>query len=168
MYTSVDPLLTLTPALREEDSFLVLYRNNKVVSFKLHELKRLQQAEHNTAKLGEVNYRVKWNSLDKGWISAVKTSKSGTRYRLRYEDNDTEELNLEELNDPTCVTLDRTKCPSTMAQTNRAPRRTACGKCKRCLRKNCGQCRQCRDMPRYGGPGKLNERCIKRRCEAMS
>ena len=114
-----------------------------------------------------LHYRVKHQFLYKGWITAIKSTESGLHYVVKYEDKDTEELTLEELNDPTSVTLERANGPS-MIETKRARRRTACGTCKRCIRMECGKCRQCKDMPIFGGPGKLKERCIKRRCNQIS
>lgn len=157
----------MTPTPREEAGYIVEYQN-RMVYYREHDLKKLQASETNTVNLGELKYKVKCNVLFKGWVAAVKKTKNGTRYRVLYEDKASEELTLEELNDTSSVTLNRTKCPSAMAITKRARRRNACGNCKQCRRRDCGQCRQCKDKPIFGGEGKLKERCIKRRCEAMS
>merc|ERR1712037_180849 len=39
-----------------------------------------------------------------------------------------------------------------------------CGKCKECKSTNCQKCEPCRDMLKYGGPGKLKQACVYRRC----
>ena len=44
-----------------------------------------------------------------------------------------------------------------------------CGECPACLREDdCGQCRFCRDMKKYGGQGRLRQKCIKRQCYKYS
>lgn len=47
---------------------------------------------------------------------------------------------------------------------HRARRRAQCLKCANCLRENCLMCSYCLDMTRYGGPGRLKQRCKKRQC----
>ena len=42
-----------------------------------------------------------------------------------------------------------------------------CGFCQGCLRPDCGICRQCVDMVKFGGPGKLKEKCRMRSCSAQ-
>ena len=40
-----------------------------------------------------------------------------------------------------------------------------CGECSGCLTvTDCRKCRFCRDMPKYGGPGRQRQKCIKRQC----
>ena len=39
-----------------------------------------------------------------------------------------------------------------------------CGACDACVREDCGACRHCLDKPKFGGPGKLRQKCIHRRC----
>lgn len=40
-----------------------------------------------------------------------------------------------------------------------------CGECVACLREiDCRKCRFCKDMPKYGGPGRMRQKCIKRQC----
>ena len=34
-----------------------------------------------------------------------------------------------------------------------------CGDCDGCRAENCGKCSACLDMPKYGGPGKINMAC---------
>ena len=44
-----------------------------------------------------------------------------------------------------------------------------CGECQACLREDdCGKCRFCRDMRKYGGLGRLRQKCIKRQCYRYS
>ena len=40
-----------------------------------------------------------------------------------------------------------------------------CHSCDACRSPECLECRWCRDKKKYGGPGKLNKRCILRRCK---
>ena len=42
-----------------------------------------------------------------------------------------------------------------------------CGFCEGCLRPDCGICRQCVDKKKFGGPGKLKEKCKMRSCSAQ-
>lgn len=39
-----------------------------------------------------------------------------------------------------------------------------CGECENCQQVDCGICRFCKDKPRFGGPGRLKQSCIKRKC----
>ena len=39
-----------------------------------------------------------------------------------------------------------------------------CNLCKNCRKRNCKECVACKDMPKYGGEGKLKQSCIYRRC----
>ena len=44
-----------------------------------------------------------------------------------------------------------------------------CGMCVACLREDdCRKCRFCKDMPKYGGPGRMRQKCIKRQCHKLS
>ena len=44
-----------------------------------------------------------------------------------------------------------------------------CGACIACLREDdCKKCRFCKDMPKYGGPGRMRQKCIKRQCHKLS
>ena len=44
-----------------------------------------------------------------------------------------------------------------------------CGTCVACLREDdCKKCRFCKDMPKYGGPGRMRQKCIKRQCHKLS
>jgi len=43
-------------------------------------------------------------------------------------------------------------------------RRIRCLKCEGCKSEDCKTCVQCRDMPKYGGPGRMKQTCVKRRC----
>ena len=40
-------------------------------------------------------------------------------------------------------------------------------KCANCAKPDCGKCTSCRDMTRFGGPGKLKERCRQRICQRI-
>lgn len=39
-----------------------------------------------------------------------------------------------------------------------------CGECEACLRSDCGRCDFCLDMKKFGGPGKIRQKCRKRQC----
>lgn len=32
------------------------------------------------------------------------------------------------------------------------------------MRPDCGECKMCLDKPKYGGPGRKKQRCLKRQC----
>ena len=44
------------------------------------------------------------------------------------------------------------------------PKSMPCYKCSGCKSEECLTCKWCLDKKKYGGPGKLNKRCINRRC----
>jgi hypothetical protein len=39
-----------------------------------------------------------------------------------------------------------------------------CGECRACLREDCGKCSNCLDKPKFGGPNKLKQVCLKKKC----
>ena len=44
-----------------------------------------------------------------------------------------------------------------------------CGECDACLNNtDCRNCRFCKDMSKYGGPGRIRQKCIKRQCLRLS
>ena len=44
-----------------------------------------------------------------------------------------------------------------------------CGMCVACLcEEDCKKCRFCKDMPKYGGLGRMRQKCIKRQCHKLS
>jgi len=43
-------------------------------------------------------------------------------------------------------------------------RRARCQACEGCQGVECLECQPCRDMPKHGGPGKMKQSCVKRRC----
>uniref|UniRef100_A0A7R9JX08 [histone H3]-dimethyl-L-lysine(36) demethylase n=1 Tax=Timema genevievae TaxID=629358 RepID=A0A7R9JX08_TIMGE len=43
-------------------------------------------------------------------------------------------------------------------------RRVRCRKCEPCLRSDCGECSHCADMVKYGGPGRMKQTCVMRKC----
>ncbi|XP_014877610.1 uncharacterized protein LOC106939654 isoform X2 [Poecilia latipinna] len=47
-------------------------------------------------------------------------------------------------------------------------RRQACRSCAACLRENCGVCTFCRDMRKFGGPSRMKQKCVRRRCLLLS
>ncbi|KAM4563656.1 methyl-CpG-binding domain protein 1a isoform 2-T2 [Odontesthes bonariensis] len=62
---------------------------------------------------------------------------------------------------PTRVSVRR---PRRRVRTRKVRRRRACGECAACLRNSCGRCQFCLDMRRFGGPSKLKQKCVQRRC----
>lgn len=42
-------------------------------------------------------------------------------------------------------------------------RRKGCGQCDICLQEDCRECTHCLDMPKYGGPNRLRQRCMRRK-----
>ena len=44
-----------------------------------------------------------------------------------------------------------------------------CGECEACMTyTDCRKCRFCKDMPKYGGTGRLRQKCIRRQCLKLS
>lgn len=44
-------------------------------------------------------------------------------------------------------------------------RSTGCGICNGCKTTiDCGRCKMCLDKPKFGGPGRKKQRCLKRKC----
>jgi len=42
---------------------------------------------------------------------------------------------------------------------------SSCGSCSACQNfTDCRRCRFCKDLPKYGGPGKIRQKCIARQC----
>ena len=50
---------------------------------------------------------------------------------------------------------------------NLGSKRKRCYSCSACLREDCGTCKFCVNKPKYGGPGKKKQCCVKRCCLAM-
>merc|ERR1712098_661240 len=44
----------------------------------------------------------------------------------------------------------------------------SCGECNACLRPDCGQCTFCLNKTKFGGPGRIKQKCSKRGCQNMS
>jgi len=42
-----------------------------------------------------------------------------------------------------------------------------CGKCSGCNSKDCGQCKYCLDKKKFGGPNRLKQCCVKKRCTGL-
>jgi len=47
-------------------------------------------------------------------------------------------------------------------------RRARCGTCPGCKAVDCKTCPACRDMPKHGGPGRLKQSCVNRKCTRPS
>ena len=43
-----------------------------------------------------------------------------------------------------------------------------CGSCEGCTREDCGECKFCQDKPKFGGPGRKKQRCVKKHCVKYS
>ncbi|KAL3773060.1 hypothetical protein ACHAW5_000477 [Stephanodiscus triporus] len=39
-----------------------------------------------------------------------------------------------------------------------------CGECNACLRTDCGKCSRCLDKPKFGGPNRMKQVCLKKKC----
>ncbi|MGK3741500.1 MAG: hypothetical protein ACI90V_008353, partial [Bacillariaceae sp.] len=46
----------------------------------------------------------------------------------------------------------------------KSKRKSRCGKCKACTRNDCSKCKFCLDKPKFGGPGRSRQVCVKRVC----
>ncbi|KAL7541581.1 hypothetical protein ACHAXR_011047 [Thalassiosira sp. AJA248-18] len=46
-------------------------------------------------------------------------------------------------------------------------RKMKCGECKACMREDCGVCINCLDKPKFGGPSRLKQACIEKKCPYM-
>ena len=65
------------------------------------------------------------------------------------------------------LSLDETSVtPETTPTTTKKflSRAMPCYECTQCKNKDCMKCKWCHDKKKYGGPGRLNKRCITRRC----
>lgn len=60
--------------------------------------------------------------------------------------------------------------PPTLAAKKSAKKHSRrCGECVACLTvTDCTKCRFCKDMRKYGGPGRMRQKCIKRQCLRFS
>ena len=47
-------------------------------------------------------------------------------------------------------------------------KKTRCKECASCIREDCRKCIYCQDMKRYGGPGRLKQKCMYKKCFNMS
>ena len=43
-------------------------------------------------------------------------------------------------------------------------KKVRCRECEACKREDCKKCKHCLDMKMYGGPGKMKQTCITRKC----
>ena len=46
----------------------------------------------------------------------------------------------------------------------RRRRSTSCKTCTNCVKTDCGTCKYCLDKPKFGGLGKMKQKCIQRKC----
>jgi hypothetical protein len=59
------------------------------------------------------------------------------------------------------------KAPSRSTPKRKQPR-GSCGQCDGCHTPNCGECNSCKDMARFGGSGRLKQRCNLRVCSSTN
>jgi len=52
-------------------------------------------------------------------------------------------------------------------EASRKIRMKACGLCEGCQTEDCGECSHCKDMIKYGGTGKMKQKCKLRKCTNM-
>ncbi|XP_046544000.1 lysine-specific demethylase 2A-like isoform X2 [Haliotis rubra] len=57
-------------------------------------------------------------------------------------------------------------CTASKVASGNRRRRTRCKKCEACTRSDCGECNFCKDMRKFGGPGRMKQSCISRKCMA--
>ncbi|XP_065895978.1 uncharacterized protein [Dysidea avara] len=73
------------------------------------------------------------------------------------------EMNKSTAEESGAVKAEENTDASTSSKRNK-PRRQRCKSCNGCLAKDCGKCIECRDKVKFGGPGKLKQCCINRKC----
>eukprot|EP00978_Attheya_sp_CCMP212_P034894 scaffold148980_cov51-Attheya_sp.AAC.3 len=54
------------------------------------------------------------------------------------------------------------KLNNTNRKGKKRQRMSRCGQCHTCTLQDCGECSHCRDMPKFGGPGKMKQCCSRR------
>ena len=83
------------------------------------------------------------------------------------EDDEVDNRGSKERGKPTAKT--RTGQSNSNKRTTSKKHSRRCGSCIACLRDDdCKKCRFCKDMPKYGGPGRMRQKCIKRQCHKLS
>ncbi|XP_054878153.1 uncharacterized protein LOC129352972 isoform X2 [Poeciliopsis prolifica] len=90
--------------------------------------------------------------------SVVLRKVTGDQWVLR-----TGSVTDEEVEDDEKVQMKDKKRDETSASRQKM-RRQACRSCPACLRENCGVCTFCRDMRKFGGPSRMKQKCVRRRC----
>ncbi|XP_047221834.1 uncharacterized protein LOC124868499 isoform X2 [Girardinichthys multiradiatus] len=97
--------------------------------------------------------------------SVVLRKLTGDQWILRSATIKKEE---EEEEEKEAVQIKNRKRREELSPSGRKRRRQACGKCAACLRKNCGKCTFCLDMRKFGGPCRLKQKCVMRRCVVVN
>ncbi|XP_069987647.1 CXXC-type zinc finger protein 1 [Penaeus vannamei] len=60
---------------------------------------------------------------------------------------------------------DKHSAPKSKSSSTKNSSSHRCGACEACYqREDCGRCENCKDMPKFGGPHKLRQKCKKRQC----
>lgn len=142
----------------EKDSKLKIKYKVKTVSEKLHKIKekKLKKPAKQSSKRKKL---LKTHVLEDTGESWQDQTKEDWQNQLSFDDIPEYDENGK-LN-PAYVEMQLD------SQAKRRSRR--CGKCTSCRRTNdCRKCDYCKDSRKYGGPGKLRQKCRVRQCEFLS
>ena len=60
---------------------------------------------------------------------------------------------------------DNTDLSSPVLGSGKKRTRVSCKSCPGCLIPDCGLCKNCLDKPKFGGPSKIRQRCVKKTCQ---
>ena len=106
----------------------------------------------------------------------IGINQNGT-YQIKYDDGD-EDLNVSDTIDNGKYQRIKFQQPKKKKQKKsiqvvqklnevqqlRRKRSTSCKTCTNCVKADCGTCKYCLDKPKFGGLGKMKQKCIQRRC----
>jgi len=93
------------------------------------------------------------NSNTKSGQKVKDTTKRDERKNEHKEKSNTLRVPKQRHGNKECSTYDR-----------KSKRKSRCGQCKACTRKDCGTCRHCLDKPKFGGKNVTKQVCVKRVC----
>ncbi|XP_069987638.1 CXXC-type zinc finger protein 1-like, partial [Penaeus vannamei] len=98
----------------------------------------------------------------------IKYKQKKTHHHHHHDDNkyhrDKERKDLER-RDKDKHKHDKHSAPKSKSSSTKNSSSHRCGACEACYqREDCGRCENCKDMPKFGGPHKLRQKCKKRQC----